>query len=98
MNKTIGLWISIISIVFGVIIIFLYGGGSQGGEGALTILGLLGMPLTIVVSMIVEWSKIDIDNKYVCYFAYFLQYQLLALFGLISDGKALFLYKKNTPK
>jgi len=66
MNKIIASIISAGSLIFGILIILLYGG--NGGEGVLFSLGFLGMPLTLI----------DLNHVYSVSFLYFIQYQLLA--------------------
>ena len=67
MNKIIAIIISGASFLFGVVVIFFYGG--QGGSAAYAILGLLGMPATLI--------NMFMNNNCVN-FLYFFQYQLLA--------------------
>jgi hypothetical protein len=78
MNKILASLISATSLIFGAIIISIYG-RARGGEGALTILGFLGIPSTIVGSIIVDVFRIYKWNTYVCYVCFFLQYQVLSL-------------------
>lgn len=81
MNKKIAATISIASILFGVYVIVTYG-TTRGGEGALTILGLWGMPLALLAENILIATKADWLNPGIYYVFYFLQYQLIALFFL----------------
>lgn len=81
MNKKIAVTISIGSILFGVYVIVAHG-AARGGEGVLTILGLWGMPLTLLAENILIATKADWLNPWIYCVFYFLQYQLIALFFL----------------
>lgn len=78
MRKAIASVISAGSVLFGLYTIMIHGIPS-GGEGAITILGLWGMPLTLLVESFSFVFKSDWLNPWGYYFFYFLQYQLLAL-------------------
>jgi hypothetical protein len=86
MRKAIASIISVGSILFGLYTILKYG-TSQGGEGAITILGLWGMPLTLLVESFSFIFKSDWLNPWGYYFFYFLQYQLLSLIILKFPSK-----------
>lgn len=93
MKKTIALIISAGSILLGVYIIATYG-THRGGEGALTYLGMWGMPLALLAENIIYFTKSDWLNPWLYYFFYFLQYQLLALLVCKIPFKRHFLAKE----
>lgn len=82
MNKIAALIISGGSLLYGVIVISIFGG--HRGEAAYTILGFLGMPMT--------WLNMFMNNSCVN-ILYFLQYQLLAflIFKRVKSNVALYL-------
>lgn len=86
MNKIIALIISVGSIFFGLFVLINYG-TRLGGEGALTILAMWGMPLTLLVESFLFIFKSDLLNPWGYYFFYFLQYQLIALIFLKWTNK-----------
>ncbi len=88
MKKKVALIISIGSVLFGLYVIIAYG-STRGGEGALTILGLWGLPLTLLAENVIYFTKNDGFNPWLYYCFYFLQYQLIALliYKLPRKGK-----------
>lgn len=78
MQKNIAIIISLLSIIVGIVIITLYG-KARGGEGAITILGLWGIPCTLLADFLTDLLKIDKFYALVHYFLFFIQYQILAL-------------------
>ena len=78
MRKLIALVVSVGSALLGLMVILIYG-KPQGSEGAITMLGLWGIPLTLLVESFSFVFKSDWLNPWGYYFFYFIQYQLLAL-------------------
>jgi hypothetical protein len=70
MKRTVAPIISTISVLFGLYVLMIYG-TSRGGEGAMTILGLWGLPLTLLAENIVYFAKADWLNPWLYYFLYF---------------------------